>query len=307
MKKFLGAALSAALILPSGWANAELLKNLKVGGELQVQAISANNAVDFNSAKYDQIGDAQTRVLLNTGWDLLDDVHSNVSVTKNNRAYGQASEHLNTVESNLFVDQANVKVDHLLGNIDATLGRQFYGTPNDLVAYFGPHNNVYGMAVTALDAFRFDWAGSLFNLTGLVGKTVTNGLSTAAGGVTTNTSDAVGAVNPTDLRALNLGIKGNDTLSGGVNLYNRVTHLGVFGTNNASTGDDYLWVLGGKAKFATGGLTVKGEFDKNFGQDRLNTVANGNAGAYSGWAFLLDLASLTTAAINSLKSVMEVR
>src|SRR5208282_6233080 len=88
MKKLLGAVLSLALLIPSGPASADLFKNLKVDGSLEVQAISANNVTNFNTAAYDNIGDAQTRLMLNAGWDLLDNLHSMVSLTNNDRTSG---------------------------------------------------------------------------------------------------------------------------------------------------------------------------------------------------------------------------
>ena len=88
-KKLLGSALTLAMLLPYGPAQAaDLMKNLKVDGSIDLQATSANNVSDFNRAKYDQIGDAQFRVLLNAGWDLLDDVHSMVTLRKNDRTWG---------------------------------------------------------------------------------------------------------------------------------------------------------------------------------------------------------------------------
>src|SRR5689334_4509996 len=127
MKKLLGAALSLALLIPSGPASAELLKNLKVDGSLEVQAVSARNVSFLSTPSFEQIGDAQTRLLLNAHWDLLEDVHSTVSLTKNNRIYGQASENLNLIQTNVLVDQANIKIDKLIGNADAKIGRQFFG------------------------------------------------------------------------------------------------------------------------------------------------------------------------------------
>src|SRR5688572_3494294 len=88
MKKLLGAALAAALVLPSGPASAEILKNLNVSGNLDIQANSGRNVMDFQTTADDRIGDTLSRVLLNAGWDLLDDVHANVTLRKNDRPWG---------------------------------------------------------------------------------------------------------------------------------------------------------------------------------------------------------------------------
>src|SRR5947209_538768 len=90
MKKLLGAALSLALLFPSGPASAELLKNLKIDGSLDVRATSGDNLTDLSSTSSDHIGNVQTRTMLNAHWDLLDDVHSNVTLRKNDRTWASS-------------------------------------------------------------------------------------------------------------------------------------------------------------------------------------------------------------------------
>lgn len=288
MKKLLGAALSLALLIPSGPASADILKNLKVDGSLEVQAVSARNVQFLNTPTFQQIGDAQTRVLVNAGFDLLDDVHSVVTFRKNNRIYGTPSQTITGgtgVLDTVFVDQANVKIDKLVGNVDARVGRQFFGEPGDLVAYFGPSvKPLYGLPVKALDAARFDWSNDMVGVTGVVGKIV----ALAGQGVFTGT-DANGT---TDLRGIIASFKGNENLTGGVQLYNRVSHNSAFTDSNRN---DYLWVLGAKAKWTAGGFWVKGEVDKNFGEDRNLTDPFQSFAPtgipfdnYTGWAFLIN-------------------
>ena len=48
MKKLLGMTLALAMFVPAG-ANAELLKNLKASGQLDIQTTSANNVRDFTT------------------------------------------------------------------------------------------------------------------------------------------------------------------------------------------------------------------------------------------------------------------
>ena len=110
MKKLLGSTLALALLFPYSQANAELLKNFKLSGQLDVQAQADRNVRDFvtkqskaltqadlngangvingNSTFNDRLNDAQTRVLLHLDWDLLDDVHAKVTLRKNDRTYG---------------------------------------------------------------------------------------------------------------------------------------------------------------------------------------------------------------------------
>src|SRR4051812_13003073 len=110
MKKLLGSTLALAMIVPTG-ANAELLKNLKLSGQLDVTAISAQNVTDFvtrpaqgNTAvatgNNDRIGHAYTRTMLSADWDLLDDVHARLTFVKGAhnlvapRTYGSAGQSL---------------------------------------------------------------------------------------------------------------------------------------------------------------------------------------------------------------------
>ena len=295
MKKLLGSALALAMFVAySQAANADtLLKNLTFNGKVDVQAVSANNVTDFNTAKYDQIGDAQTRVQLNAGWDLLDNVHAMASVVNNNSLYGNANKTgANNVASNVsgqplvgtpatggllgntFLTQAYMKIDKLFGALDTTIGRQYYGNPGDLVVYFGPQDNIYGLSVSALDAFRFDWSNDMVGVTGLVAKGV--GPAALGGG------DEASQI---DLRGINVVAKGNEMWNGGVYIYNRVNHLSTSGA--APISNDNLYVAGLRGKYMAQGATVAGEYDQDFGTSRV-AGAPGSAG-YDGWALKVDL------------------
>ena len=294
MKKLLGTTLALAMLLPVG-ANAELLKNLKVGGQLDVQTTSARNVLDFatreaqgtntpaaatpNANNNDRIGHATTRLMLKMDWDLLDDVHARVTMVKGAwnhaaRTYGSVSQDLNTIQSDTFVEEAFVKIDKLFGFTDMTLGRQFYGEAGDLVVYYGPRDN-YGMTVNALDAGRFDWNGESMSLTGVVGKISDTGVATSG-----TTAD--------DLRGLVASFNKNENVKGSAYIYNQVRHaigaLGAGAPAAVSGKNTFLYVAGLKAKVTSGGLLASAEFAKNFGSDRTGgTLNNSN---FKGWAFL---------------------
>ncbi len=292
MKKLLGSTLALAMFAAySQAANADtLLKNLTFNGKVDVQAVSANNVTDFNSKAYDQIGDAQTRVQLNAGWDMLDNVHAMASVVNNNSLYGVADKTgVNNVGSNVagqpldgttgllgntFLTQAYLKIDKLFGALDTTIGRQYYGNPGDLVVYYGPQDNIYGLAVNALDAFRFDWSNDMVGVTGIAGKT-TAGTVTALG--------AGSEKSDVDLRGINVTAKGNEMYNGGVYLYNSLTHNGGVTT---AAGDNDLFVAGLRGKYMMQGATLGAEFDKNFGEYRTAGPVSSN---YNGWALKVDL------------------
>lgn len=278
MKKLLGSTLALAIFLPAA-GHAEMLKNLKVGGSLEVNAVSANNVTDFNTAKYDHVDTIQTRLMLNADWDLLDDVHAKVTLNKNNRTYGNAKgEDLNAIQTNVTAEQAYVKIDKLFGGLDTTLGRQFYGDPGDLVVYFGPRND-YGLTVTALDGGRFDWNGEKVGVTALVAKEA--GASTLATGKDSGDKNLMGLV---------VHVKPMDSLSGGAYVYGQNTINSGSQANTGVIGNDHLYIAGLKAKLAMGGAWVAAEIAKDFGDNRTVTT-NGAytfAGNYTGWAGKLD-------------------
>lgn len=307
MKKLLGTTLALAMLVPAG-ANAELLKNLKVSGQLDIQTTSARNVNDFvtrpasgsvgtANTNNDRIGHATTRVIVKMDWDILDDVHSRVTLVKGAhdsgagvaRTYGTDAQTSTDILDMTFIQEANVKIDKLMGAVDVTAGRQFYGEEGDLIVYYGPRD-AYGMRVDAIDMFRADWNGEHMSITGIAGKT-------ADGTVTT-----VGETNTaTDLRGLVVSCKMHEMVKPSLYIYNRVNHAvggtGVTtnGTNGNTNGKNTnLWVAGIKAKIALGGLALHAELVGNRGEDR-TTATNSS---YKGWAFLtkaaykLDLSDL---------------
>jgi hypothetical protein len=318
MKKLLSAAIVSALLIPVGPANAEILKNLKVGGQLDIQANSGRNITDFatrqdgrfptaGSSNNDRISDAATRLMLDLSWDLLDDVHANVSLVKNDRAWGTAggagqgganivnatgaqaqSIGAGGIQANTFVQQANVKIDKVFGHVDTTLGRQYYGDMGDLIIYYGPKNN-YGLTVEAIDAARFDAANDKVTFTGLVGKIAGSGIGTTGNG-------------DVDVHGFDLGIK-NLPVKTDAFIWRRVIHgAGALGrapsNTTASTGlNDNLWVLGVKLHGEAMGGWANATIAANAGQDRTTLAGGGcgsrgclaNTSSYSGKALLVDV------------------
>src|SRR6266849_3379933 len=145
-------ALVYSISLP---ARAELLKNFKTDGSIEVKSLSIDNETDRNGSADDYRGETRSRIMVGGSFDLLDDVHSRVLLRKNNRLYGQTAENVNGVETALSVDNANVKIDKVFGHVDLTMGRQFYGNSTDLLIYFGLQPDDL-LSVTALDIFRTD-------------------------------------------------------------------------------------------------------------------------------------------------------
>lgn len=298
MKKLLGSTLALAMFLPTG-ANAELLKNLKISGQLDVQATSARNVVDFVTrpdqgdtavpGNNDRIGDAHTRTMLSADWDLLDDVHARITLVKGGEnaagaghdVYGESADSLDNVTARTLVQEANVKIDKLAGLFDTTIGRQFYGEPGDLIVYYGPRN-AYGQRVDSLDAFRFDWKGEHMAVTGVAGRTTD-------GAVLTN-NNAATSVSDVDLRGIVVSCTQHEMVKPSAYIYNRVTH-GRAGLGVTVAGKNTnLYVAGLKAKVMAGGFSGHAEVAKNFGDDRTTFAGNTlgpTSGRFTGYAVLL--------------------
>jgi len=326
-KKLLGTTLALAMILPSfGIANAaELFKNLKLSGQIDVMSLSARNARDFSTrskpntaaqavdgvaigaqgpqAENDRIGDTQTRLLLHLDWDLLDDVHAKLTLAKNNRNWGNVgatgaataqNAQGQTITSgggdtsllgSIRVDQAYFKVDKVGGQVDATIGRQYYGNAGDIVIYFGPSDfPQIGLPTNAVDAARFDWSNDMLGVTGLAGKLA--GRNPGAG---IPNADV-------DLTGININIKGNDMWNGALYTWNVLTHAnGALGSDafnangvivpgqaSANGKNDSLFITGAKLNLNGGGAWFKGEFAKDWGDNRVGLATNTSA-RYKGW------------------------
>lgn len=347
MKRLIASLLALAVVaFPAGPAGAELLKNFRLSGQIDIQSTNSKNISDFATApnpntKYppaagvpaagggwsngvpcigagctgvsnrDRMNDVQTRIMLHLDWDLLDDVHSRITLRKNDRAWGTTGNNPVTeaggtnsqpigvtgntsVIGNIFVDEAFFKVDKIAGQFDTTFGRQFFGDANDLVIHYGPSEKAwYGLPVSAIDAARLDWGGA---------ETIT---MTALAGTTKNTG--VGTLAPADTNVFGADFTGKsgDAAKGSIYIWNKVTH------NNAAEGvaptqgpgpaagpnpgfsaggkNDFLYVVGAKFKLAGGGFWLKGEYDQDFGDNRTKTDTSGNNAAarhYIGYAMM---------------------
>ncbi len=273
VKKLASLSLALALVysisLP---ARAELVKNFKADGSIETRVFGIDNETDRDSATDDYRSEVNTRLMLGGSFDLLDDVHARILLRKNNRQYGNAGEDLNTVQSNLVVDNAYAKIDKVFGHMDLTMGRQFYGNPNDLVIYFGPTNDEV-LSVTAVDLFRADMGLKDFGKLQLIAGKIAD---TSATGATANTdTDIYGGQVETDYFKV---------LQAAAGYY--IGHT----KNDGAEGNDLLNVLdlvvhGDIPKVA--GLSYRAELMLNGGRD--NSIAGDGAG-YDGDAYFLALA-----------------
>lgn len=302
MKKLLGAMLAAALLIPPGLGNAEILNNLKVSGSLDLQTTSGRNITNFVTEQFNQnvndyIGIAMTRVLVNADWDLLDDVHATVSFRKNDRAWGndnaggegqgpvsnargtQSQALINgaqagDVTSNIYLDQAKVKIDKVFGHLDFAFGKTYYGEPGDMVMYFGP-TDAYGLANTSLDALTVAYSNDMLDFTGLVGKLDTN----------TNAAINAGTVAAGDIDLHGAEVWWKLPLRVNTYVWRVVTHNGMTQMGAAGNHNDFLWVYGLKFRGEAAGAWFHLDASFNAGENRTNT----NHDRYTGSAYLLKL------------------
>jgi len=216
--------------------------------------------------------------MLGSSFDLLDDVHARLLIDREDQAgatgqqAGLVGQDLNTVQSSIFLDNAYVKVDKVFGHVDLTMGRQFYGDPNDLNIYFGPNDDQF-LTVNSLDLFRADadlagWA----KFQGIAGQTV---------------ASSVNGTNPaTDLWGAEVN---TDKVipSGNLAVYYYTNQAHTTKTAPA-TGNNTLAVTGVRAGGdipVVGGLGYNAEYLQDFGRN--NSVAG--TPAYDGNAYFLGL------------------
>lgn len=310
MKKLLGAVLALAMLYWCPIASADLLKNFKTTGGIDVQAVSVNNLMDlFNSGTIgkdidedaaapsntnDQIGQANTRIWVGASMDPADDVHAKVTVYKAGRGYGNAEDDGDDIQTAIQVGEANVKVD-LKETCSFTLGRQFYGNAGDLAIYFGPSGSAHWqLPVSSLDIFRADHSNDWFSMTGIVGKVGAPVGAATPGPGTGTTAAAVNVAGDVDVRGLDLGWKlPVEGLSANTYWYNRVIHAA--GAVGSSPANDYLNNLGLKAKWMGGGLSAGAHIVVNNGQNRLDPdgagplIAPAVPSNYRGFAHMWDV------------------
>jgi hypothetical protein len=280
----LSLAMATSIALPG---RAELLKNFKTDGSIEVKTFGIDNETDRDSSADDYRSDMRTRLLIGGVFDLLDDVHGRVLLRKNNRLYGQAVENVNSVETALAVDNAWVKIDKVFGRVDMTLGRQFYGDPREFLMYFGTQPDDL-LSVTAVDAVRAD---ADFNgwvrFQGLAGKLVEStpvSASAPAGPSNVNSdTDIYGGTLSTE-KVIPKGMLGLSYYT------SRTKGAGVTGNNTLTVTNVHL------AGDILSGFGYQADYLQNFGRNRsgVGTVnvpvtATNAEPSYNGNAYFLGL------------------
>lgn len=298
MRKLLASVFALAFIVNP--AQAEILKNLKTSGSVDVYGFRSMNDQDAltntNSAD-DVTSNVNVRTSFGMMFDLLDDVSAGVTMTKNDNNWGDNAattagtgavganngDDLNTIASNVRVHEAYVHVKNMMGHLNAKVGRQFLGNEGDLNGYFGkthgpaqPVNSIEGVLLECTHMMTDDGG----NLSFFYGKS--------------NDVGGVGAESDVDYKSVDYSTKLFGQMLG---VYVKNLREGAEGTPGGAGDDsDNLWVIGLKHKASElpFGLSLDWEAAFNKGTNANGGgVASDAAGTkhpkYKGWGFLANL------------------
>ena len=248
MKKLLGLLLAITMAWPIA-ANADVLKNVELKGEIQTIASDArhDNVRDYKSG-------TNFRVLAGLSTELVEDVKANVLFQYNNAwLSGTQGDTVQNYWDEVRLAEANVVLSNLFCCLEATVGRQFYGDEDSAVMYFGPNHYVFGMnAAPSLDAAKLVYSDDFKTFTMLAGKVVTYDTTT---GVTTDDVTVYG---------LDLKLNLTDTLTAQIYGYDFMNSK-----YDAATEKRHEGFYGAKATFAPEAATLSAEYARGYEANRL--------------------------------------
>ncbi|MCL2888065.1 MAG: hypothetical protein FWF35_01970 [Elusimicrobia bacterium] len=172
MRKLLGVILVLALVAAAVPARADLLRNVRTSGEIQVLGTMDSNAPDLAAGTYNNYSNTSVRVLYGVNAGLAENVKANLTLAYYNMwgqdtpDFGGFTHNGASVQSylnNVDVVEANVVLKNLFCCLEAKIGRQFYGDEDSAVMYFGPnhYNSEQRDAKQAmsLDGVKLSYAG----------------------------------------------------------------------------------------------------------------------------------------------------
>jgi len=268
MKKLLGLSLAAAMVISAVPAKAEIFKNLQTKGEVEVNGVMTRNVRDAKTSAADNYRNTQNRITFGATWDMLDDLHANVTAVKNDRYWGTATQDLNTIQSAINVMEANIVMDDLFG-FKAKIGRSFYGNEGDIIVYYGNEHLVDGLATSSVDLASFVRQYTMF------------GMENHAEVTYAKTSE-VSMIADTDVNfwAFKNVMNLNSDMDLGIFAYNKRTGNGVYAMDNEN-----LWIFDVNTNGKHGDLNWKLELAGNVGNADAATADQ----SYRGWAAKVDL------------------
>ena len=259
MKKLL--SLLAAVALFPVAANADVLQNVNLKGDIQVIASDVNHTNSAALPTIDYNRDTNVRVLAGVSADLVEDVTANLmfqytNVWGNDDARGR---NVQAYWNNIRLVEANVVLHNLFCCLEATVGRQFYGEEDSAVIYFGPtHYNAEVQGIgRSLDAAKVTYGDDFKTFTIIAGRTN----STA---MTYNGQVVGNGLIGTDYTFYGADLKLNltDTITAQVYGYD---FRGAFRKTMTSAADENAGFYGAKLTINPEAVRISGEYARNFG------------------------------------------
>ncbi len=251
MKKVIG--IVALLVFAGNIASAELLKNVKYNGSMEIKNVTGQKSVVAGKADF---SNTNTRAMLGVNFDLSDEINAQVTAIKSDyRYYGDDStgQNVDALTANIRFAEAYVSLKNVLG-LNHKFGKQFYGKAGDMVIYYGPsfggNNAVANFNVSAIDGWYADWNQGKWTVTGLAGKV-----------------DELSTTNPQDINLY--GVTGKYD-------YSEIVKASAYGYQKDSRNDtvgtmyqhDTLNVFGVKAEGKFMGVGYGAEYAMNNGKNK---------------------------------------
>jgi len=258
MKKLLGLLLVMTMAWPVA-ANADVLKNVELKGEIETIASDVNhNAMDL----YNQ--GTNFRVMAGLSAQLVEDVTANVLFQYTDGWTGDtAGNSIQNYADNVEVSEANVVLSNLFDCFELTVGRQFYGEENSAVMYIGPnHFNAEGLKAPSIDAAKLTYADDVKALTLIAGKIKDDDFS-----------DSGWSVEDAALFGADFRMKFTDTLSAQIYGYD-IAHSKVYDEYGIRVEDEegefkHIGFYGAKVSFAPESFLLSAEYTRDFNGKRL--------------------------------------
>lgn len=245
MKKVIGMLVVVAFA--SSMAGAELLKNLKYSGTMDVKATSGDHSVTATKASFSNVN---SRISLGMNFDLNDEINAQVTAEKTDyRNYGTASQSVDGLTASIFFSEAYINLKNVFG-VNHKIGKQFYGKPGDIVIYVGPSYGPVGalanFSVSSLDGWYGEWKKDKLTVAALAAKVSENSATTPM---------------DKDLYGVTAGYDFSEIVKPAVYVYQSMDKA-VLGLT------DTLMVVGAKAEGKYQGFGYGAEFAMNSGKDK---------------------------------------
>src|SRR3989339_1736324 len=140
MKKSISLAIAAIFIASAIPAKAEILKNLKTNGEVSILGVMSKNVTDAQESNADHYRNTYTRLTYGMAFDLLDELHANLSFKKDDHRWGDhnagnVGQDITSLETAITIEESNIVMDKLFDKFSAKIGRQYYGDEGDINVY----------------------------------------------------------------------------------------------------------------------------------------------------------------------------